>query len=150
MKRFKENDVIFDEEVAIFEDYQKLYVYLWETDIFDKIAKLYTEVNHSEDFCVNYYGVYDLYTKSFNVEVDVTYHVSKSELKIDFPKVVDKIEEYIEENVKGREVYLDLSKEELEMIFEKFKKYCVLDFKEEYPQINTFEELEKELAKNIE
>lgn len=147
MKRIQDTDIIFDEDV--FEDDGKLYVYLWETDILDKITGLYTNVLHNDHFNINYYGVYDLNRKSFNVEVNITLYTSVDEIYKLFPQITTTLEEYMRQDCKNNDYYIDLYNKEKEMIFEKFKKYCILDYKDVYPQIETFEQLEKILRKEL-
>ena len=75
--KLKEKDIIFLDEVSMFEEYGKLYVYLLENDILDQIAELKTDMTHGDSFQINYYGVYDLYTNSFEIEINVTVYVDE-------------------------------------------------------------------------
>ena len=147
--KLKEKDIIFLDEVSLFEEYGKLYVYLWENDILDQIAELKTDMTHGDSFQINYYGVYDLYTNSFEVEINVTVYVDEKILEKYYPDICTKIFEYVNKNKQGKENVLKLTNNENLMIFNKFKDYCLNDFQKDGYKVRTFEELIQKIKAEI-
>ena len=134
--RVNADDIIFLDGISIFEEYNTIYAYLCETDIIDKVAGLYTDGLHGEDFQVNYYGVYDYNNQTFKVEIDLTLYCTYNQLKKDFPLVADKIIDIVEKNKDGIEEYLNLSIKEYEFQAMKYKA-------------TTFEELIEEVKEEL-
>lgn len=147
--RVNTDDIVFMDEISIFEEYDTIYAYLCETDIIDKVAGLYTDVLHDDDFQVNYYGVYDYNNKTFKVEIDLTLYCTYNQLKKDFPLVADKIIDIVEKNKDGKEEYLNLSINESELFFDTFKKFCLDEFQAMNYKVMTFEELIEEVKEEL-
>lgn len=68
----KENDIIFDNEVDIFEDNDELISYIKENDNLNKMFGIHNKDNHNEDYQVNYYGIYNYENNSFYLNCCVT------------------------------------------------------------------------------
>ncbi len=147
--RVNADDIIFLDGISIFEEYNTIYAYLCETDIIDKVAGLYTDGLHGEDFQVNYYGVYDYNNQTFKVEIDLTLYCTYNQLKKDFPLVADKIIDIVEKNKDGIEEYLNLSIKESELFFDTFKKFCLDEFQAMKYKATTFEELIEEVKEEL-
>lgn len=119
----KENDIIFDDSVTIFEEHNELMAYIKENDNLDKIFGIHNKGNHNEDYQVNYYGIYNYENNNFYLNCCVTIYCEFEELKEKYPDIYDELV-YINHNEKN----ISFSKE-YDFIFDKFKKYCLGDFK---------------------
>lgn len=121
----KEDDIVFDDDVDIFEDNDELIAYIKESDNLDKLFKIYNKEHHNEDYQVNYYGIYNYHTNSFYINCCITVYCdcNYDELKEKYPDIY---EELI--NIKSKEKNIYLFKEN-DFVFDKFKEYCLEDFK---------------------
>lgn len=147
--RVNADDIIFMDGISIFEEYDTIYAYLCETDIIDKLAGLYTDVLHGDDFQVNYYGVYNYVDQTFKIEIDLTLYCTYNQLKNNFPQVANKIIDIVEKNKEGKEEYLNLSIKESELFFDTFKKFCLDEFQAMKYKATTFEELIEEVKEEL-
>ncbi len=119
----KENDIIFDNEVDIFEDNDELISYIKENDNLNKMFGIHNKDNHNEDYQVNYYGIYNYENNSFYLNCCVTIYCEFKELKEKYPDIY---EELMLINHNEKNIYLS---KEYDFIFDKFKDYCLKDFK---------------------
>lgn len=119
----KENDIIFDNEVDIFEDNDELMAYIKENDNLDKIFGIYNKGNHNEDYQVNYYGIYNYENNNFYLDCCATIYCNCDELKEKYPDIYQELT-----NIECKEKKIYLSKE-YDFVFDKFKEYCLEDFK---------------------
>ena len=83
----KENDIIFDNEVDIFEDNDELISYIKENDNLNKMFGIHNKDNHNEDYQVNYYGIYNYENNSFYLNCCVTIYCEFKELKEKYPDI---------------------------------------------------------------
>lgn len=119
----KEDDIIFDDSVDIFENSNELIGYIKENDNLDKMFGIYNKDNHNEDYQINYYGVYNYENNNFYLNCCATIFCSCDELKEKYPDIY---EELINIESKEKDIYLS---EAYDFVFDKFKEYCLEDFK---------------------
>lgn len=119
----KENDIIFDNEVDIFEDNDELISYIKENDNLNKMFGIHNKDNHNEDYQVNYYGIYNYENNSFYLNCCVTIYCEFEELKEKYPDIY---EELI--SIQNNENNIELPKN-CNWVIDEFKEYCLEDFK---------------------
>lgn len=146
--RINLDDIHFQEEIFVVKKYDTIYAYLCETDTINKIAGLYTDKSHENNFHIKYYGIYDYKCKTFKIEIGLILYCTYNQLKKDFPEIENNIIDIAEKKRKGENVYLNLSNKEEKLFFDKFQKFCLDEFKTMNYKSNTFEELVKEIKKH--
>ena len=123
MIELKDDDINFEEEVGIIEDYNWITAYIPETDNLDKLFGIYNNEHHNEDYQVNYYGIYDFESDKFYLNCNVTIYCKLEELGEKYPDIYEELI-YINHNEKN--IYIS---ETYDFVFDKFKEYCLEDFK---------------------
>lgn len=123
MIELKDDDINFEEEVGIIEDYNWITAYIPETDNLDKLFGIYNNEHHNEDYQVNYYGIYDFESDKFYLNCNVTIYCKLEELGEKYPDIYEELI-YINHNEKN--IYIS---ETYDFVFDKFKEYCLDDFK---------------------
>lgn len=123
MIELKDDDINFEEEVGIIEDYNWITAYILETDNLDKLFGIYNNEHHNEDYQVNYYGIYDFESDKFYLNCNVTIYCKLEELGEKYPDIYEELI-YINQNEKN--IYIS---ETYDFVFDKFKEYCLKSFK---------------------
>lgn len=120
--RIKKEDIIFEDGVY-FDTDEDISVYLCQTTDLDKIVGI--DFPSSGYYQTNFYGTYNFKLGLFKVISITTLYVSEESLRENCPEYADTILEKA-----GKEVLVDLNFNELDMIFDVFKKYCIKDLTE--------------------
>ena len=91
MIELKDDDINFEEEVGIIEDYNWITAYIPETDNLDKLFGIYNNEHHNEDYQVNYYGIYDFESDKFYLNCNVTIYCKLEELSEKYPDIYEEL-----------------------------------------------------------
>lgn len=115
--RLYRKDVVF-EDMPFFDSDEEISVYLSQNENLNKIAN--TEFPICDFYQTNFYGIYNFNTGDFRVVSLTTLYTGETEIKEALPDIADKV---IDASKKD-ENSLDLTSNELNLVFIIFKDYC--------------------------